>query len=301
MALRLVSKFPTEIVIDGEVIPFTVKRLTPQEAVVFSSTFDRMGRAATTIVVPTAEQEQETEMAARQFVIDAMTDYVTVAPGCLYDDDVEITAGADVVKMFGLRHEVFVEFLTIIAMENRLSAEQKVAWRTRMAPFVPTPEAVVEKMVEMAAITDKDVVYDPGCGDGRLVIAAAKRGATAKGWDIDADRVAEARAVAEAAGVADRCTFEQSDGAAVDFTQATVVLLYLLDKSNAKLRPILLKQLPAGARVVSHCFTMGGEWVFDAKVEVAVEKPAHRGQGHIYAYSVDRWRAYAKAPEVVSA
>ncbi len=129
-----------------------------------------------------------------------------------------------------------------------------------LAPYVPTPQAVVEKMLELAQVTSKDVVYDLGCGDGRIVITAAKKyGAHAVGVDIDPERIRESEANAKAAGVEKLVTFKLEDALKVDVTQATVVTLYLLSSSNATLRPILTKQLKPGARIVSHAFDMG-DW-----------------------------------------
>lgn len=125
--------------------------------------------------------------------------------------------------------------------------------------YVPTPERVVETMMDLAQVGPGDVVYDLGCGDGRLVIAAAKRGAKkAVGVDIDPDRIREARENARSAGVADRVTFVEGDLFELDFSDASVVTLYLLPELNLRLRPKLLA-LPAGTRVVSHAFDMG-DW-----------------------------------------
>jgi SAM-dependent methyltransferase len=129
-----------------------------------------------------------------------------------------------------------------------------------LAPYVPTPQPVVEKMLELAQVTSADVVYDLGCGDGRIVITAAKKyGAHAVGVDIDPERIRESRANAKAAGVEHLVTFILEDATTVDVSPATVVTLYLLSSSNAILRPILTKQLKPGARIVSHSFAMG-DW-----------------------------------------
>jgi SAM-dependent methyltransferase len=125
--------------------------------------------------------------------------------------------------------------------------------------YVPTPEPVVEEMMELAKVKPGDVVYDLGCGDGRIVIAAAKRGASkAVGVDIDPDRIREARANARAEGVADKVTFVQGDLFQMDFSDADVVTLYLLPDLNLRLRPKLLALRP-GTRIVSHAFDMG-DW-----------------------------------------
>ena len=129
-----------------------------------------------------------------------------------------------------------------------------------LAPFVPTPQEVVERMLAMAEVTSKDVVYDLGCGDGRIVITAAKKyGARGVGVDIDPERIRESEANAKNAGVEKLVSFKLQDAMTVDVSLASVVTLYLLSESNRKLRPILTKQLKPGSRIVSHAFSMG-EW-----------------------------------------
>jgi len=129
-----------------------------------------------------------------------------------------------------------------------------------LAPYVPTPQPVVEKMLELAEVTSKDVVYDLGCGDGRIVVTAAKKyGAHAVGVDIDPSRIEESQANAKAAGVEDLVSFKLEDAMTVDVSPATVVTLYLLTGSNLTLRPILTRQLKPGTRIVSHSFGMG-DW-----------------------------------------
>lgn len=129
-----------------------------------------------------------------------------------------------------------------------------------LAPYVPTPQEVVERMLELADVTAKDVVYDLGSGDGRLVITAAKKyGARGVGIDIDPARVAEARANARTAGVEHLVQFVEGDALEADVSEATVVTLYLLSSSNLRLRPLLTRQLRPGARIVSHAFGMG-DW-----------------------------------------
>ena len=132
-----------------------------------------------------------------------------------------------------------------------------------LAPYVPTPEDVVERMLALAEVKQGDVVYDLGCGDGRIPIAAAKKGARGVGIDIDPRRIAESEANAKAAGVEKLVEFRLQDAMTVDVSPATVVTLYLLSSSNAKLRPILTKQLKPGSRIVSHAFSMGPEWPAD--------------------------------------
>jgi SAM-dependent methyltransferase len=125
-------------------------------------------------------------------------------------------------------------------------------------PYVPTPQEVVGQMLKLAGVHKGDVVYDLGCGDGRIVIAAAKLGASrAVGVDINPERIAEANKNAKAAGVADRVKFIQGDLFTVPINDATVVTLYLLPSVNLKLKPRLLNELRPGTRVVSHSFDMG--------------------------------------------
>jgi SAM-dependent methyltransferase len=129
-----------------------------------------------------------------------------------------------------------------------------------LAPYVPTPQDVVEEMLALAEVTPNDVVYDLGSGDGRIPITAAKKyGARGVGVDIDPDRISESNANAKKEGVEDKVTFRQQDAMTVDVSEATVVTLYLLSSSNEKLRPILTRQLKPGARIVSHAFRMG-DW-----------------------------------------
>jgi ribosomal protein L11 methylase PrmA len=130
----------------------------------------------------------------------------------------------------------------------------------RDVPFVPTPERVVAKMLEVAKVGPTDVVYDLGSGDGRIVIAAAKKhGARGVGIDIDPERVREARENARKAGIASRVEFREGDLFKADIREATVVTIYLLSNVNLQLRPKLLSELKPGTRVVSHAFDMG-EW-----------------------------------------
>lgn len=124
--------------------------------------------------------------------------------------------------------------------------------------FVPTREPVAQAMMNMAGVTADDVVYDLGCGDGALVIAAARRGARAVGIDIDPQRIAEARANVEAAGVSDRVTLILGDifDPNIPIGDASVVTLYLLPSLNEKLIPRLRGELDPGTRIVSHAFSM---------------------------------------------
>ncbi len=145
-----------------------------------------------------------------------------------------------------------------------------------LAPYVPTPYDVVNRMLELAEVTRDDVVYDLGCGDGRIVITAAERfGARGVGIDYDPERIAEANANAARRGVQDLVTFIQQDAMQADVSDATVVTLYLLSSSNRRLRPILTRQLTPGARIVSHAFRMG-DWRPDVTHEFEDERGTTR-------------------------
>jgi SAM-dependent methyltransferase len=127
--------------------------------------------------------------------------------------------------------------------------------------FVATPEYMVPVILTTARLSSNDVVYDLGCGDGRLVIEAARQyGVRGVGIDIDPVRVAEARANAERAGVRELTTFVEADMFEISLTAATVVILYLIPSLNRRLRPKLLHELTPGARVLSHGFDME-DWV----------------------------------------
>jgi SAM-dependent methyltransferase len=133
-----------------------------------------------------------------------------------------------------------------------------------LAPYAATPEDVVDRMLAMAGTTRNDVVYDLGSGDGRIPIrAAVLYGSRGVGIEIDPARVAEARANAKAAGVDHLVEFRLQDALLADVSPATVVTLYMLASGNAKLRPILTRQLRPGTRIVSHAFGMGSDWPAD--------------------------------------
>ena len=138
--------------------------------------------------------------------------------------------------------------------------------RPTLAPYVPTPQDVVDRMLTVAEVTSTDVLYDLGSGDGRIVITAAKKyGARGVGIDIDGERITESRRNAREAGVESLVEFRRGDILDADVSKATVVTLYLVSSANLKLRPLLTRQLPAGARIVSHKFGMG-DWT-PAKVD----------------------------------
>jgi precorrin-6B methylase 2 len=134
-------------------------------------------------------------------------------------------------------------------------------------PYVPTPHEVVAKMLEVTNVGPGDYVIDLGSGDGRIVIAAAERGAVGHGIDLNPKRVEEAETNAMKAGVSDRVIFLEGDLFKADISEATVITMYLLSSVNLKLRPVLLEQLRPGTRIVSHSFSMG-EWEADEHVQV---------------------------------
>jgi SAM-dependent methyltransferase len=149
--------------------------------------------------------------------------------------------------------------------------------------YLPTPQEAVEAMLEVANVTAQDVVYDLGSGDGRIPITAAKMyGARAVGIDIDPKMIAEATENAEKEKVTDRVTFRNEDLFEADFSEATVITLYLLQTLNEKLRPKLQKLKP-GTRIVSHAFSMGSEWPPDETQEVPTKD---RGTVNIYYWVV---------------
>jgi ubiquinone/menaquinone biosynthesis C-methylase UbiE len=127
--------------------------------------------------------------------------------------------------------------------------------------YVPTPQAVVDAMLQVAKVGSNDIVYDLGSGDGRIPITAAQKyGARGIGIDINPDRIKEANENAVKANVTNRVTFRNQDLFEANISEATVVTLYLLQSLNEKLRPKLFRDLKPGTRVVSHAFSMGPEW-----------------------------------------
>jgi SAM-dependent methyltransferase len=139
--------------------------------------------------------------------------------------------------------------------------EQSHPARKPDVEFIPTPQRVVDAMLDLAAVKPTDVVYDLGSGDGRIVITAAKKyGAHGVGIDIDPALVKLATQNAAAAGVSDKVQFITGDIFSADISRATVVTLYLLQSINERLRPRLVRELKPGTRIVSHVFNMGPEW-----------------------------------------
>ena len=142
-------------------------------------------------------------------------------------------------------------------------------------PYVPTPPEVVEAMLAMAEVNKDDVLYDLGCGDGRIVITAAKDyGCRGIGIDIDPQRIKECRENANIAGVEDLVEFYMTDLFETDFSNATVVILYLLTENNLRLRPKLLNELKPGTRIVSHDYDMG-KWKADREFLIEEDWEIH--------------------------
>jgi cyclopropane fatty-acyl-phospholipid synthase-like methyltransferase len=137
--------------------------------------------------------------------------------------------------------------------------------------FIPTPPVVIEGMFALLQVTGQDVLYDLGCGDGRILIQAAQRfGSECVGIDVDPDLIQEATTQAIAAGVSDRVTFYHQNLYDSDFRPATIVILYLLPHLNLKLKPQLFEQLKPGTRIISHDFDMGN-WMPMQVVQIPIE------------------------------
>jgi SAM-dependent methyltransferase len=148
-------------------------------------------------------------------------------------------------------------------------AAQEFDWGEGLdVPYVPTPQEIVRSMLKLADVHKGDVVIDLGCGDGRIVVAAASEfGARGIGYDLNPERIREANENAAKAGVQDRVRFVEKNLFDADIREATVVTLYLLPNVNLKLKPRLLAELKPGTRIVSHSFDMG-DWTPDKKIEL---------------------------------
>ena len=155
--------------------------------------------------------------------------------------------------------------VSVYALPNSAHAQDTIFENKKIVPYVPSPQYVVDKMIELAGVKPGDLVYDLGSGDGRIVITAAQQGAKAVGFEIDGDLVGESRANIKKAGVEALAEIRHQDILTVDFSAATVVTMYLLPDVNLQLKPNLLSQLKPGARIVSHSFNMG-DWQPD-KIE----------------------------------
>ncbi len=152
-----------------------------------------------------------------------------------------------------------------------------------LAPFVPTPRPVVERMLEAAAVGPEDIVYDIGCGDGRMVIAAAKRfGARGVGIDIDAALIEECRASAKREGVGELVRFLHMDAVKARVTEATVLALYLLPESLEALDPLFERDLRPGVRIVSHDYKIPGWDGRLVRSEVVTDENGREHKIHLY-------------------
>ncbi|MCU1339500.1 MAG: methyltransferase [Bryobacterales bacterium] len=147
-----------------------------------------------------------------------------------------------------------------LLISSALAQQAQQARQAPEVPYVPTTQVAVEAMLKLAGVTADDVVYDLGCGDGRIVVTAAKLyGAHGVGIDIDPQRIREANENAKNAGVEQLVRFEENDLFKANIREASVVTLFLLSSVNARLRPKLLAELRPGTRVVSNTFDMG-DW-----------------------------------------
>jgi precorrin-6B methylase 2 len=191
--------------------------------------------------------------------------------------------------MLGTMHRRLAILAIALALGGSVLSGQPAPSQKRpdapnLAPYVPTPQEVVDRMLALAGVTKSDVIVDLGCGDGRIPITAARQfGARGIGVDIDPQRIAEANANAKAAGVTQLVTFKLQDAMATDLSEASIVTLYLLSASNLKLRPILTKQLKPGSRIVSHAFSMG-DWQAD-KVDTFTDSAG--GTRTLYLWKTD--------------
>ncbi len=184
------------------------------------------------------------------------------------------------VVTLGLLVSVGASLVNVHAADTHVSTDDK------LAPYVPTPQRVVDLMLRMAEITKDDVVYDLGSGDGRIVITAAKKyGARGVGFEIDEYLLEEARENAREAGVSHLVEFRNQDLMTADLSPATIVTLYLLPEANLMLRPRLLSQLRIGARVVSHNYDMG-DWE-PLRIEDIREPASAYGYHTVYLWRID--------------
>jgi SAM-dependent methyltransferase len=159
-------------------------------------------------------------------------------------------------------------FALLVLFTSFAAARTRHAKHQVDVPYVPTTEEAVKAMLKLADVQRSDTVYDLGCGDGRIVIAAAKEyGAHGVGIDINPERIQEAEQNAKKAGVEKFVRFEENDLFDADIHEATIVTLFLLESVNLKLRPKLLKNLKPGTRIVSNTFGMG-DWKPDRELTV---------------------------------
>lgn len=163
----------------------------------------------------------------------------------------------------------FVRRPAVLALFATLSGCLLAQERVQLdVPYVPTPQEVVDRMLQMAAIKPNELVMDVGCGDGRMVVTAAQKyGARGLGYDINPERIKEARDNAQKARVTDKVEFRLGNLFDVDISKANVLAMYLLESVNQKLKPKILGTMQPGTRIVSHAFTMG-DWKPDRQESV---------------------------------
>jgi len=179
------------------------------------------------------------------------------------------------IRTFAVACAISALTMGVVLAQDRSSAPATEEYRPHSGQpgkdvvWVPTPQALVDRMLDMAQVTPDDYLVDLGSGDGRTVISAAKRGVRAHGIEYNPDMVALAQRKAEAEGVAGKATFERADIFKSDFSRASVVTLFLLPTLNERLRPTLLKMKP-GTRIVSNSFDMG-DWQPDDRIEASAD------------------------------
>lgn len=169
-----------------------------------------------------------------------------------------------------VRSNIWIAIVSVIVF----ASQSEVSAQDLDVPYVPTPDNVVERMLDVTNVQSSDYVVDLGSGDGRIVIAAAKRGASGHGIDLDPKRVDEARENASEQGVDEQIMFMEKDIFNTDFSEASVVTMYLLPSVNKKLRPKLLDNLQPGTQIVSHSFDMGS-WKADKEIVVRDDGSSH--------------------------
>jgi 16S rRNA G966 N2-methylase RsmD len=192
------------------------------------------------------------------------------------DGEKDLVYSLDPGTPYSFRYDQETRIDLFLGAHGRADAED-------LAPYVPTPQVVVDEMLRVAAVTGKDVIYDLGCGDGRFVITAAKRyGARGVGIDIDKRMIEDSIKNAREAGVGHLVEFIEMDATKSDVSEATVVTLYLLPESNALLRPKFEAQLKPGTRVICHNYTMPG---WEDKETASLTIKDENGEEHsIFAY-----------------
>jgi hypothetical protein len=160
-------------------------------------------------------------------------------------------------KRFG---RVSLAVIFAVILSSGVAVKTTQAQEGKIVPYVPTPQAVVDRMLELAEVKKGDVVYDLGSGDGRIVVTAAKKyGVKAIGFEIDPQRIKESHENIKKAGVEKLVEIRQQDIRTVDLSQASVLTMYLLPEVNLMIRPNIWKQMKPGSRVVSHDFDLG-DW-----------------------------------------